>query len=534
MTHAVRSCVAILGAIAPAATLCAQWSDDPATNLPIADGPGEQVLPKIAVAPDDSVYVGWFNNVSGNYDLYLQHLDPDGVELWPHNGIVVSSHPQASSLVDWDMTTDSAGNAVLVFTDTRAGGDRDVYAYKVAPDGTMLWGPDGITLSSNNAFEPDPVVVEASDGAMVFVWPRLPNTGGGVLMMQRVGPGGTKQFPGDGIAVVNTSQAPGFQRVVASDNGSVIVSWVQDIASLFQPRHLWADKFDVSGNSLWGGPQAVFTSTSLPIAHRPRLLSDKAGGALLVWHWADAGSRFHTGVQHINATGQMLFSNLEVAPASPRSQLDPAAWYDAAAGELYVAWRETNILQSNYGVRAQRIDASGTRLWGDAGLELLPVTSDNRLAVRVVGAPAGIMVFLLNAAGGVFAQEVVLGMRVDSTGSFVWSPAVLSVASTPSSKLRLPVATDSRGMAILVWEDERSGTADVYGQNVWPDGTLGPQPCTGDLNGDGTVDLLDLSTLLNNFGTSGAGPADGDLDGDGDVDLIDLSTLLTAFGTSCL
>lgn len=59
-------------------------------------------------------------------------------------------------------------------------------------------------------------------------------------------------------------------------------------------------------------------------------------------------------------------------------------------------------------------------------------------------------------------------------------------------------------------------------------------PCVGDLNGDGVVDIADLSTLLSNFGTlSGATPEQGDLNGDGAVDLGDLTLMLSAFGTVC-
>ncbi len=54
----------------------------------------------------------------------------------------------------------------------------------------------------------------------------------------------------------------------------------------------------------------------------------------------------------------------------------------------------------------------------------------------------------------------------------------------------------------------------------------------GDITGDCRVDLLDLSTLLTDFGcTSGCNA--GDVDDDGDIDLIDLSTLLTQFGNDC-
>ncbi len=51
----------------------------------------------------------------------------------------------------------------------------------------------------------------------------------------------------------------------------------------------------------------------------------------------------------------------------------------------------------------------------------------------------------------------------------------------------------------------------------------------GDLDGDGDVDLTDLSTLLAEFGCTSGCTAD--IDGDGDVDLTDLSILLSNFGT---
>lgn len=55
---------------------------------------------------------------------------------------------------------------------------------------------------------------------------------------------------------------------------------------------------------------------------------------------------------------------------------------------------------------------------------------------------------------------------------------------------------------------------------------------TGDLDGNGCVNLNDLTALLAHFGlTSGATLADGDTDGDGDVDLSDLAALLGNFGS---
>lgn len=58
--------------------------------------------------------------------------------------------------------------------------------------------------------------------------------------------------------------------------------------------------------------------------------------------------------------------------------------------------------------------------------------------------------------------------------------------------------------------------------------------CPGDVNGDGIVDLTDLTILLANFGRVGdVSLMDGNLDQDNDVDLGDLTELLSNFGNDC-
>lgn len=57
-------------------------------------------------------------------------------------------------------------------------------------------------------------------------------------------------------------------------------------------------------------------------------------------------------------------------------------------------------------------------------------------------------------------------------------------------------------------------------------------PCPGDLNGDRTVDLNDLTILLGDFGCSGPSCA-ADLNASGSTDLNDLTMLLAYFGATC-
>ena len=57
--------------------------------------------------------------------------------------------------------------------------------------------------------------------------------------------------------------------------------------------------------------------------------------------------------------------------------------------------------------------------------------------------------------------------------------------------------------------------------------------CAGDLDGNGSVELADLQTLLSNYGAMGGmACADGDMDGDGNINLGDLQALLAVYGTN--
>jgi hypothetical protein len=381
--------IALVLAVSVLATrpLFAQWSGNPAQNMAVCDHTGDQAVPKVAATGDGKTWLGWFDNTGGSYAVYVQLLDADGAEQFPHNGLLVSSNSQAGSLVDWDLIADSQGNCVLAFTDTRAGTDLDVYAYRISPGGTFLWGANGVTLSSNADYEPSPKVTETSDGNFVFVWPRIPNSGTGSIRIQKLDPAGNLQYAADGIPIPGGSnEHPAFCDVVAADNGSFVVEWVRDIATFQSPRHLRAQKFSAAGTAIWASPVAVYDLNSLPIAYQPILQSDGAGGALFCWH-RSLNNVYDSLVQHLDSNGTEAFAHngLLVSTEPNRFRLDPSLAFLPASGDLIVGFEKTDLNQSQWGVGIQRISSAGARLWTDNGIELLPVNGTAKDFVRCVG-----------------------------------------------------------------------------------------------------------------------------------------------------
>jgi hypothetical protein len=495
------------------ATAAAQWPSDPAANLPIANRPNDQVQPKIRATSDGGCYISWFDNAAGGYDVYLQRLDAQGYEQWPHNGVLVANRSY-SSTTDYDLAVDADDNAILTYNDDRSGSDQ-IGCNKIAPDGTLLWGPTGVLVTSTTEFVASPKVAVTSTGDYIVGW--LQDTS---FWLQRLNASGVPQWmPAKHIAPTSGSYL--LADLEQAGGGSVIASWVY-YTSFSGPKYLYTQKYSASGTPLWGlSPVIVFDGGSLQMGYFPDFVPDGIGGAVYTWY--DVAGTRNCYVQHVSSVGVQVFPHNGVAASTlaNRIRLSPDVAYNSASGEIFVFWTEADLNQTQWGLYGQRFSSAGSRLWTNSGLQLLPLSTSQNGFVKTIIAGSGATVFYVDNPT---TTAHLKAMRVDGAGTLVWPSSPRMVSSLPSFKWDTNVVRTSSGMALVAWVDQRDGSNNIYAQNVNPDGSLGlPAFIVGDLNCDGAVNFGDINPFvlyLANYALwqttyAGCPEENGDINGDG-------------------
>ncbi|MBI5060386.1 T9SS type A sorting domain-containing protein [candidate division KSB1 bacterium] len=474
MSHTMKIAIGLL-AVLTSTPLWAAWPGAADTNLVICDRTGEQATPKVMALSDGGCYVCWYDWASGNWDVYLQRLGANGVPQWAHNGILISHHPQESWITDFDLAVDDQDYAIVAINDIRAGGDRDIYAYRVSPAGELIWGADGLTLSDNGDFEPDPRICVTTSGSIVFAWQQAADAGN-MINLRRVTPNGQDEWS-PAVRTLTSAYGVSIPRVVSDSGDGVIVQYLVHRGSqIWSPKHIFAQRFDALGEVLWGDTGVVVSSAGgLGMAAKPELIPDLLNGAYCYWYDSHDANRLHVYAQHLQSDGspEWALNGVQASLAANELQMDPAAAFVGETGDLILYYMTADLNQSTWGLGGQAIRA-GARQWGDNGIAFEALSSQQRLHVRAVAHPQGTVCVFEEFVPGSGLHSLVKAFRADTQGGLTWPGSPRTLCSVVSEKGRMNAALNSAAMTIAVWSDKRNDSSgDIYVQNVNVDGSLG-------------------------------------------------------------
>lgn len=197
-----------------------------------------------------------------------------------------------------------------------------------------------------------------------------------------------------------------------------------------------------------------------------------ATGLLAVWRDARDGSSSLSGLraQCLDDDGNPVWALQGVRVCTVATSQETIDVVTDGAGGMIVVWTDSRT--GDYDVYAQRIDVTGTRLWGDEGL---PVAVEIRHQYRVAA--------LADGAGGVFlawddarrtsgSSDIYL-QRLDADGNAAFAPSGMVVSAASAFERHVALASDGAGGVVVAWS---LGADGVWAARVHGDGTFGYSP----------------------------------------------------------
>jgi hypothetical protein len=268
-----------------------------------------------------------------------------------------------------------------------------------------------------------------------------------------------------------------WPQLLAVGGDEVIMKYFEDSGVPWAPtRHVYAQRYDQSGNGIWTNPTVISNAGGISAWTQIfSFIGDGNDGFFIAWHDdRDNNMLASVFVQQINTSGQAVFpsNGVEASLMPGRNNFYPHLALPEVSDEVFVFWNEMDGNQDNRGIYGQKISSAGARLWTDNGKPFVELSPTDIYPFGAEVSPIDMTVFLLQAAGGNNAH--LKAMRIATDGSFVWNDQVIALSSVQSNIIHPIVNHHNSTQWIAVWEDTRNGQADIYGQNIKLDGTLGP------------------------------------------------------------
>ncbi len=141
----------------------------PGTNISVTGPRADSTCqsPDVAVLPNGDLVVVWADYRNGNWDIYGQRLQPDGTAVGANfkinSGVGVNQQhaPRVAGLSD--------GGFVAVWYDNQSGDD-DIYGQRYASTGTTLGGNFKINDDNTTKRQVSPVVAADGNGRFFVAW----------------------------------------------------------------------------------------------------------------------------------------------------------------------------------------------------------------------------------------------------------------------------------------------------------------------------------------------------------------------------
>ncbi len=418
---------------------------------------------------------------------YVKKVNYDGTMAW-EAPIRLSAYPTLTyTMVNSYITLDKQGNLVAVVWDARLDSSTNRYtatAYKISPEGKMLWGEDGVNLCSGKryAFGACMNLTTLDDNSTVFAWAGVEDFESDVqtIYMQRVTADGKAQWTDKKMESGNT--AVSYPYMVNAGSNEYFMFYCSG-----STPDMYVQKYDFDGNAVWAQPTLVYGMGGFGNGSAMQViltLAPAKNGLLVGWNDDRNGTQSESVyIAYIDRDGKHVFApgdaGLQVGYSGNRG-FQPSIVYNYESDDIYVVWRETSPSQTYQQVRGQRISLSGELLWSPEGVEICAFEERQAGQGTVqAGLKGGAMFFYMKQrAAGDYGHTEAYATLYSQEGKPVWDMEEVPLTDGKHAQASLYSTPLRKNQWVVSYHDNRNyngnlNSYDVFAQNVLIDGKLG-------------------------------------------------------------
>lgn len=383
--------------------------------------------------------------------------------------ISTASNDQANPAI----ISDNNGGAIIVWEDDRDG-NNNIFAQRISSAGIVQWTANGIPVCSDPGFQYGPQIISDGSGGAIIVWEDVRNGFPNIdIYAQRVDANGNILWTPNGKIVYDFFNYTTLRDVISDNAGGAIIVW-DDFRSAFG-TDIYAQRIDANGNLLWDS-NGVAISTAINEQSFAQMTSDGNNGAIISFI-NDVGSSGSPSLtiyaQKVSGGGvaQWVANGVQVCSTGTETIPPPVITYDGNGGAI-IAWTDERSGTST-DIYAQRINASGVVQWTANGIPVSNASGISESGVNITSDNAnGAVLVWYDERGGsglhIYAQ------RINSSGSFLWSSSGMPVFTVNNREISdLQIISDNLNNSLVVWTDFTSMTNwNLFAQKLDTNGVL--------------------------------------------------------------
>jgi FlgD Ig-like domain len=402
--------------------------------------------------------------------LFIASVPRTARSQWQPDGALVcgAAKNQTSTVA----VPDGAGGAIIAWTDARGGSNGDIYAQRVDTWGHPLWTSDGVPVCTDAADQSFPSILSDGAGGAIIAWTDARNfaTTNFDLYAQRVNASGVTQWAANGLAISTATRGQYYPKMASNGAGGAILVWY-DYRNNASNSDIYAARLTSAG-TLPDGAAGIAISTGSTNEGSPSIMPYGGGGAIIAWIDSRNGS-FDIYAARLSNSAVVLDPGGIGICQEGSDQYYPACVSDGAGGAI-ISWMDAR----NDAVYAQRINSAGAVQWASNGVA---VASQNGSSIfdmpRMLADGSGGAIIAWPRFGSSSSDLNIFAQRINASGARQWLPDDVSVCNDPNDQRSSTMVSDGAGGVIVAWEDNRGGAGyDIYAQRMGPSGTAAWTP----------------------------------------------------------